>query len=142
MKMANSLEMWLCCLPLIALIFVQAIGFWRMGMRYKREFNISKSDISQSMRAGLISAGYNEIDNTETVRLTNSLHKIVLDNEIDLQRDVIDAAVREYYHPTLDDSYDHDWHNLVLNWTALIIHTVVYALLAIFSLQFIDRDKR
>lgn len=55
MKMANSLEMWLCCLPLIALIFVQAIGFWRMGMRYKREFNISKSDISQSMRAGLIS---------------------------------------------------------------------------------------
>ena len=55
MKMANSLEMWLCCLPLIALIFVQAIGFWRMGLRYKREFNISKSDISQSMRAGLIS---------------------------------------------------------------------------------------
>ena len=103
----------------------------------------SKATVTNwGMRAGLISAGYNEIDNTETVRLTNSLHKIVLDNEIDLQRDVIDAAVREYYHPTLDDSYDHDWHNLVLNWTALIIHTVVYALLAIFSLQFIDRDKR
>ena len=103
----------------------------------------SKATVTNwGMRAGLISAGYNEIDNTETVRLTNSLHKIVLDNEIDLQRDVIDAAVREYYHPTLDSSYDHNWHNLVLNWTALIIHTVVYALLAIFSLQFIDRDKR
>lgn len=55
MKIANSLEMWLCCLPLVLLVFVQAWIFWRLGMKYKTEFNISHEDISTSMRAGFIS---------------------------------------------------------------------------------------
>ena len=55
MKIANSLEMWLCCLPLVLLVFAQAYIFWRLGMKYKTEFQISKTDISSSMRAGLIS---------------------------------------------------------------------------------------
>lgn len=103
----------------------------------------SKATVTNwGMRAGLVSAGYNEIDNTETVRLTNSLHKIVLDNELDIQRDLIDAMVREYYHPVLDSGYDHNLQNLLTNWAALGLHTVVYAVIAVISLQFIDLDKR
>lgn len=55
MKIANSLEMWLCSAPLVLLVFVQAWIFWRLGMKYKTEFNISHEDISTSMRAGVIS---------------------------------------------------------------------------------------
>ncbi len=94
------------------------------------------------MRAGLVSAGYNEIDNTEVVRLTNSLHKISLDNDLGIQRPVIDAAVREYYHPQLDSSYDHTLEHLLTNWLALIVHGVIYTIIAIVSLSFIDKDKR
>lgn len=55
MKIANSLEMWLCCAPLVLLVFVQAWIFWRLGMKYKTEFRISSADVSSSMRAGIIS---------------------------------------------------------------------------------------
>lgn len=103
----------------------------------------SKATVTNwGMRAGLVSAGYNEIDNTEVVRLTNSLHKISLDNDLGIQRPVIDAAVREYYHPQLDSSYDHTLEHLLMNWAGLICHGIIYTIIAIISLSFIDKDKR
>lgn len=54
MKAANGLEMWLCIMPLLLLVFAQAVIFWRLGMKYKKEFSISNQDVSTSMRAGLI----------------------------------------------------------------------------------------
>lgn len=55
MKMANSLEMWLCCAPLVLLVFFQAWKYWQLGMKYKKEFNIQPSEVKRSMRAGIIS---------------------------------------------------------------------------------------
>ena len=94
------------------------------------------------LRAGMVSADYNELDNTEVVRLTNSLHKISLDNDWGIPRDKIDVVVREYYHPTLSDLNDHDFSLLLEDWAALCIHTLVYAGIAVLALERIDSDGR
>lgn len=54
LKLANSLSMWLCILPLLSLVFFQAWKFWRIGMKYKNEFSISSEDVRASMRSGII----------------------------------------------------------------------------------------
>lgn len=54
MKLANSFAMWLCCAPLVLLVFFQAWIFYRLGMQYKKEFQISAQDVKTSMRAGII----------------------------------------------------------------------------------------
>ena len=54
MKVANSPAMWLCCAPLIALVFFQAWIYYRLGMKYKNEFQITTLDVKTSMRAGII----------------------------------------------------------------------------------------
>lgn len=55
LKQANSLQMWLCCAPLVLLVLFQAWIFWRLGMKYKREFSITPQDVRTSLRSGIIS---------------------------------------------------------------------------------------
>lgn len=55
LQLANSLPLWIFCILVISLIFVQTIGFLLLGRKHMHEVNITKMDISRSVKSGLIS---------------------------------------------------------------------------------------
>ena len=55
LQLANSLPLWIFCILVIGLIFVQTIGFLLLGRKYMQEVNITKTDINRSVKSGLIS---------------------------------------------------------------------------------------
>lgn len=55
MELANSLPLWIFCILVVGMVFIQTIVFVWIGSHYAGKANITGTDIRRSVRAGLIS---------------------------------------------------------------------------------------
>ncbi len=55
-----------------------------------------------------------------------------------LRRQIRERATKMNYH----SEYEHTGENILRNWMHLIVFIAVYALLAVITLEFVDKDKR
>lgn len=55
MELANSMPLWVFCILVVGMVFVQTIVFVWISNQYADRANVTKTDIRRSVRAGLIS---------------------------------------------------------------------------------------
>ena len=104
---------------------------------------VSNATISLwGLNATCISADYNNLENTEKVKLERELLKISRDNGLNIGSDDIGKIMDEYYEESYNSDYEYTFGNLAKQWGVLLAHCAVYSVISIISLEFIDRDKR
>ena len=94
------------------------------------------------LNATAISADYNNLPNTELVNATVRMQTIVQEEGLPLTNEQVDELMKEHYEVEINPDYDHKAGSLAANWGFLLMHTAVYAAVAIVALEFVDRDKR
>ncbi|MGN0316257.1 MAG: ABC transporter permease [Fusicatenibacter sp.] len=105
---------------------------------YIADFTISK----WGLNATCISSDYNQLESLEKLKMQRFVNKAVQDEGLPLDKETVYQLVEDNYTTSVNETYVHTFSNLLHQWLILILHTVVYAVVSILSLELVDRDRR
>ena len=94
------------------------------------------------LNATAISADYNNLENTQKIQLAYTLKEMVRQQSLPIPDEQVDQMVEENYTVAVNEDYVHDAGKLAGNWGMILLHTAVYAAVAVVALEFVDKDKR
>ena len=123
---------------IVQLIFSGALFTLSGPMTYVADLTISK----WGLNATCTSADYNSLESTEKVEMQNKLYDIVEENNLPLTNAQIDELVDDNFEKTSITRYTYSISNLTKQWGILLIHCLVYTMVSIIALEFVDKDKR
>ena len=105
--------------------------------------SVSNLTISRwGLNATCISSDYNNLESNEKVELEKTFYEVAQENNLPLTRDDISSIMDEYYEDSYSSKYEYSMGNLASQWGILLLHCLVYTLISIAALEFIDRDER
>jgi len=123
---------------IVQLIFSGALFTLNGPMQYVADLTISK----WGLNATCTSADYNNLESTEKAEMQKKFYDIVEDNNLPLTDDQVDELIDDNFKPTKITRYKHTVSNLTKQWGILALHCLVYSIISIISLEFVDKDKR
>lgn len=123
---------------IIQLIFSGALFSLSGPMKSVANLTISR----WGLNATCISADYNSLESREKQELEGTFYELAQENHLPLTRTDVSELVDEYYEGSYNSKYEYTFGNLASQWGILLLHCLVYTLISIVSLEFIDRDKR
>ena len=105
--------------------------------------SVSNLTISRwGLNATCISSDYNNLESNEKRELEKTFYDVAQDNNLPLTQSDISSIMDEYYTDSYNSRYEYSMGNLASQWGTLLLHCLVYTLISIVALEFIDRDKR
>lgn len=123
---------------IVQLIFSGALFSLSGPMARVDDLTISKWGLD----ATCVSADYNNLKSTEKLKMQSKFYDIVEDKGLPLTKDQVDELVEENFEDTFITRYEYTTKNLVKPWGILLLHCVVYAMVSVIALEFVDKDKR
>lgn len=125
------------------ILIIQLIFSGALFTLYGPLKEVSNLTISRwSLNATCISADYNNLESSEKVKMEQAIYRVAKDKSLPISREDVSKMMDEYYTAGYSSTYAYTSENLSKQWGILLVHSLVYVLLGIVSLEFIDRDKR
>ena len=122
------------------LLFAGVLFSLSGSMETVANFTISK----WGLQASGISCDYNNLEKLEQKEMRYQLKKIAKSKNYKMTEEELDEVIKEAYEDTdtYNATYEYSLSNLMGNWSALLIHTAIYAIISVAALELVDRDKR
>lgn len=124
---------------IIQLIFSGMLFTLSGPMSAVANFTLSK----WGLNATCISADYNTLESVQKKQIEAYVVRAVNDNNLPLTSEMVDQIVDEAYgEDNIKEAYIYELDNLLMQWGIILIHTLVYGIISIVALEFVDKDKR